>query len=216
MSIVSDAQDAGLEAQRGVIGLDSIISRGASTVSRVIVPGLLKEHELGFMTRDFLVKRSDYSLGDPLPQDLIATEGETWEVLPFEGERAWSRFQGTPNWIRVHTKEVGWSRDTLTFDQPRRILTAGDQRPQSDASQPVKGLVRSIGGSESYQGDMQQIAFTDYRAIVPSTAATRAIKPQDKFKFTAEGRCRTLNIMAVRDPGTNGSVLYLECREQMN
>jgi hypothetical protein len=212
VSIVSDAQDAGLEAQRGVIGLDSAISRGASTFTATIVPGRLTEHPLGFMTRDFLIKRSEYTVGDPAPQDIVSAEGATWEVLPFEDEKAWSRFQGTPNWIRVHTKETGWSRDTLTFEQPRKPTEAGDVKLKYSSLQALTGLVKPVSNSEIFQGDVQQLSFMDLMVVVRSTTATRRITPKDRFSFTWQTCGRNAEVTGVRDPGTNGSVLYLDCR----
>jgi len=210
--------DAAIAAMFGAIQATNggvvLVSRGTSTFSITAVPEEVQEHELNFLTRTFLVRNDEF--GAALPGDVWTINGERYEVRPFEGEVPWAWLDDAHTQRVVHTKAIGWARDTLTFEQPRRILTAGDQRPQKDELQAVTGLVRAIGGSESYQAEIQQLAFTDYRAIVPSTATTRAIRPQDKFKFTTEGRCRTVNVAAVRDPGTNGSVLYIECREQMN
>lgn len=207
--------DAAIAAMFGALQATNggvvLVSRGTSTVSITAVPEEVQEHELNFLTRSFLVKNEEF--GAALPGDIWTINGERYEVRPFEGEVPWAWLDDAHTQRVVHTKAVGWARDTLTFEQPRRANQAGDQRLKYDAGQAVAGLVKPVSGMETYQDNGQLMAYVNYLVVVPSTAATRTITAKDQAKVTRDGICRTMQVVTVRDPGTNGSVLYLDCRE---
>lgn len=58
--------------------------------------------------RDFLVRSADLGdLGPPRKADRIVVDGETYEVLPLDGQQCFRRCDPSGVMLRIHAKRVG-------------------------------------------------------------------------------------------------------------
>jgi hypothetical protein len=197
-------------------GETATLTRGGSSSSLAVIPAARSEHPLNFQTRDFLLPAATYAIGGtavlPAPGDTLTLAGNVWEVRPFENEVPFNPIQGADSlpWHRVHVKSISWRRHTLRVTQKKQAPGPGQAREVTDREWSVTGIAKAVGGAETFD-NFQRSASLSFMAIVPVTTETKQLRPMDEFQLTESGTCRKLQVLSVRDPGTNGSVLYLDC-----
>lgn len=115
VTAVENAVIAGYKAARRVAGVTVTVTRGATTVTRVALPG---DHthlfsQDGVVTnevrsRDFLFLASDYDFGngavEPQRNDVIVCDGTTYKVLSDAGEIYFRYCDPHHRVMRLHCK----------------------------------------------------------------------------------------------------------------
>lgn len=211
-----DAAVAAMFGALTTVGASDVAVRRDGVLGWVsAVPEEVREHSLNFLARDFICRKSALiGFGLPKPGDVWTYAGQSYEVRPFENEVGYAWLDNEHEQLLVHTKDIAWQRDSLRFSQMKQKPGAGQAKQEVAAEFRVKGLLKVVGGSEQYDG-RQRVALRSAIAILPALSSSKALDPYDSFSIERDGQCRNFSIESIRDPGTNGSVLYIECNERV-
>ena len=222
-----------LRTAKGVVV--TIFKSGGTGKTCSVVDARTTEHELGFLTRDFVIPVGAVAFAGqpwrPAPGDVILADSIRYEVRPFENETAFRWSDPRHQEMRVHAKEAYlpemgaphgtesarcWNRDVIRIESYEVAPGAGQAQRKDDGFSRCRGLVKVVSGMESLAHEMQRVEYVEAMMIVPFCATFRGL--DSGAKVTVETACGTTpkdwEVLSVRDPGTRESVLYLECRSQ--